>query len=569
MRKCLCLLSFVLCLAADASHIEETIHLSKGWNAIYLESTPDELSCADFFAGSPVVSVGCYDDSAYESTAQYRSDGTEINQKPVSYAVWFADADDDSSLRTLVGGNCYLIYATNVWEKSFLGVPAQPRQTWRKADAEGDGFMNLVGVSCGGGASGTTRPAEGETTAAAYFGPGPFGAKGTIYQIGGTKASAPSLLSLAFGSKSPTLRNGMAYALTSERADNWPGVIRIGGTDFIGCVDFGTTARRSSFTVANASAVDRTFALTCRPSADTNETSLELSRLVRENPLDEGRWVAITNDTPWTLELRAGESATVQLALDRGGMTNEFCGSVIEVRDESGSQMRVRVPLTASVDAGEDRTTGLWAGAVQLTHVSQWTNETPVAAGGAMKTTLLLHVATNGTATLLPQAVVSSETDASTSNDVVRLRLDLDEVPAAFRGAARRVTGGLVPKAVRGRPWEGTGSTQFDWTVEGDDRVNPFRHAWHPDHGEGIAISNSLQLVRNADWRTGGGGMVPHAYVEALPRLDAGEQSDGMDADGVVSGCVIWNMFLGEKRVVVLGRYALQRFVTVGEIEGK
>lgn len=515
---------------ASASHIEETIHLSKGWNAIYLESTPDELSCADFFTGSPVVSVGCYDDSAYVSTAQYRSDGTEINQKPVSYSVWFADEEKGSALRSLFGGRSYLVYATNNWTKTFLGIPAQPHLLWRKADVSGVGFMNLAGVSC-----------ADETTAAAYLGPGPFGAKGTVYQIGGLNESAPAFLPVSFGSK-VTLMPGLAYAVTSERADDWPGVIRVGGTGPLGVVDFETTARRTSFTVANASATNRTFSLVCGESADANEVALTLSRLVRENPLDAGSWVAITNGTPWTLDLKAGESATVQLALDRANVTdtNTTYGSVIEVRDESGSHMRVRVPLMASADPGKDLSTGLWVGAVQLTHVSQMTNATPVAAGGAMKLTALVHVSTNGTVTLLPKISIGG----------------------------RRITGGMMSLENTGVTSTLAGAgfgtiVRFGFDVAAGARDNPFRHAWHPDHANtgpnGIAVGNDVQFV----WKAGIDRCPEAAYLDRA--ADWLRSPD--DPDGVTAGYVVWKMNgLAKGTVTAVGRFALQRLVS-GELE--
>ena len=547
MRKCLSLLSFVLCLTAGASHIEETIHLSKGWNAIYLESTPDELSCADFFADSPVVSVGCYDDGAYESTAQYRSDGTEINQKPVSYSVWFADEEKGSALRSLFGGRSYLIYATNAWTKTFFGIPAQPRLTWRKADVSGEGFMNLAGVSC-----------ADETTAAAYFGPGPFGAKGTVYQIGGLGESAPAFLPVSFGSK-VTLKPGLAYAVTAERADDWPGVIRVGGTGPLGVVDFGTTARRTSFTVANASATNRTFSLVCGESADASEVALTLSRLVRENPLDAGSWVAITNGTPWTLDLKAGESATVQLALDRANVTdtNTTYGSVIEVRDESGSHMRVRVPLMASADPGEDRATGLWIGSVLLDRVSQLPDGDPVAAQGTMKLTALLHVGGDGKVTLLPQVVVAADT-----NRLARLFTSMEKArEAGLADGARRITGGMMSlsngdvTATRGfGEW-----MEFTYAVPEEARDNPFRHAWHPDHAKGIAFVNKVQFV----WKE---GMDRCAEASLLDR-----NADGLkgldDPDGVTAGYVVWKIEgLAKKPVTTVGRFALQRII-IGKLE--
>ena len=64
--------------------VEETMTLAKGWNAIYLESTPTNAACADFFAGSPVARVASYHSDAYSSTRQIADDGTEIAQKPIS-----------------------------------------------------------------------------------------------------------------------------------------------------------------------------------------------------------------------------------------------------------------------------------------------------------------------------------------------------------------------------------------------------------------------------------------------------------------------------------------------------
>ena len=40
----------LLPVAANAAHISETMTLAKGWNAIYLESTPTNALCVEFFA---------------------------------------------------------------------------------------------------------------------------------------------------------------------------------------------------------------------------------------------------------------------------------------------------------------------------------------------------------------------------------------------------------------------------------------------------------------------------------------------------------------------------------------
>ena len=547
------LMSLVSCLVsftATASHVEETITLAKGWNAVYLESTPTNFICESFFANSPVTRVGCYQTDAYESTAQYASDGSAINQKPVSYLEWFADPSAASSLGLLLGGNCYVIYATNAWTHTFLGVPAQPRTVWRVANTSGEGFMNLAGVSAAPAAS---------VTAAGYFGEGPFGPSGAAYQIGGTQEAAPTFLPMTLSGKSPKLQPGRAYALTSERADDWPGVIRVGGTGPLGVVDFETTARRTSLTVANASVTDRTFSLVCGESADASEVALTLSRLVRENPLDAGSWVAITNGTPWTLDLKAGESATVQLALDRANVTdtNKTYGSVIEVRDESGSQMRVRVPLAASADPGEDRATGLWIGSVLLDRVSQLPDGDPVAAQGTMKLTALLHVGDDGKVTLLPQVVVAADT-----NRLARLFTSMEKArEAGLADGARRITGGMMSlsngdvTATRGfGEW-----MEFTYAVPEEARDNPFRHAWHPDHAKGIAFVNKVQFV----WKE---GMDRCAEAHLLDR-NAGGLKGLDDPDGVTAGYVVWKIEgLAKKPVTTVGRFALQRII-IGKLE--
>ena len=196
-----------LSFEAVASHVSETMTLSQGWNAIYLESTPTNATCADFFAGSPVVRVGSYHSDAYSATRQLAEDGTEVVQKPVSYTVWVEDDADASTMDTLIGGRAYLVYATNSWEKTFLGVPSAPQMTWRVASAD-SGFMNLAGVSVAPDASVTPK---------AYFGEGPFGTAGTAYKIYGPDSSAPKFQSMKlFNSK---LAGGQAYALTATEEE--------------------------------------------------------------------------------------------------------------------------------------------------------------------------------------------------------------------------------------------------------------------------------------------------------------------------------------------------------------
>ena len=98
---------FLMSSAAMAGHISETLTLTNGWNAVYLESTPDATDPATFFADLPQVArVGCYESSVYGATEQIASDGTTIAQKPVSFYVWVRGEEDRSTLQRIMGGRC-------------------------------------------------------------------------------------------------------------------------------------------------------------------------------------------------------------------------------------------------------------------------------------------------------------------------------------------------------------------------------------------------------------------------------------------------------------------------------
>ena len=145
-------------LTASASHVEQTLQLSQGWNAVYLEVTPDDgndetlndAQCETVFNASDygaVTTVMAYDSDAYETTRQYSDDGSEILQKPVSYLTWMRGDSTGSTLRSLVGGRCYLVYVVGDKKTQLnltvTGVPCAPSMTWRDT-TKGD-FINLVG----------------------------------------------------------------------------------------------------------------------------------------------------------------------------------------------------------------------------------------------------------------------------------------------------------------------------------------------------------------------------------------------------------------------------------------
>ena len=89
---------------------------------------------------------------------------------------------------------------------------------------------------------------------------------------------------------------------------------------------------------------------------------------------------------------------------------------------------------------------------------------------------------------------------------------------------------------------------QFDWVVAADAKDNPFRHAWHPDHAKGFAVTNRLVL----SWRTEGG-----------------ESTWNYSPEEVTYGICTWALggLSGAGEISTRGTFALKRILPVTKME--
>ena len=555
----------LLSLSSFASHISETMTLENGWNAIYLESTPANALCADFFAGSPVVRVASYQSDAYSSTRQIADDGTSIDQKPISYHVWLPNDETASTMDSLVGGNVYLIYTTNVWSKTFLGVPAAPRQTWRATSGD-TGFMNLVGVSV---------DTNDTVTAKLYFGEGPYGtASGAAYKIAGTNEQAPSFLSMGIIGGS-ALQGGKAYALTATKDGDWPGVIGFLGS---ASVDFGS-GDFASVTLKNFGTTNHTFRVTIVASADEQERDNvpPLKRKVKDEKGVES-WTNVTEGVSWDVTLAPGASSVQRFAISNrmAMVSGKTYAAVMQIEDLGGTQMRVRIPVTVGEKSADEAAfpTGLWAGYIQMETVSSLTNVTPTAAAGTLKMNILVHVPSNGVPRLLQR--VAAGVDATGK---IRLFKELSSAKAACENPRRLST---VMMSVANPIVDASAHTtfgnqlQFDWTVGATARDNPFRHAWHPDHDgktadykgdvvSGDDLANYVNPVKPELW-----SVTNTLYLSWHKQNAPAEDVDfEHNPEETTAGYATWTVggLISNGPIESLGIFYLKRIADVGELE--
>ncbi len=117
--------------AAGATR-QQTVQLRKGWNAVFLEVTPQETEPAAVFAGSPVDIVAAF--SGPLTSAQFMTDPGANLFRLAGWSVWYADSRPDAflkSLHAINGQQGYLINAKQDFVWSVTGLVSPPAIRWQ------------------------------------------------------------------------------------------------------------------------------------------------------------------------------------------------------------------------------------------------------------------------------------------------------------------------------------------------------------------------------------------------------------------------------------------------------
>ena len=551
-------------------HVQETLSLTAGWNAVYIESTPDNPVCEDFFRDTSVIAAAAYRSDADADTAQYDNSGNEIVKPPIVFLQWNR-GEKISALQSIGGGGAYLLFATNAENIVFYGVPAAPKMTWRKvAASETNEYFNLVGVSS----------ASETVSINNYFGEGPFGLSKTeraIYSIVGNDPNAPTLKNAeqaAFGRATP-IYSGKAYALTSTAYGSWPGIIGVQGSG----VAFAADANFASVTVKNCGTTNHMFRFTVVPSVSGEELPPISRGLPRVDAFSEQQFTNIADSAEWTVSLDPDKGTDQVFSIDRSKLeAGKEYGAILVVEDLGPSKMRVRLPITvAEVSESSEAKfpVGLWSGYIQMETVSRLddTNSIPVKAGGTLKMSVMMHVAPDGAVKLLQRVAAGVDT-----NGTPRLFRELESVPAEVQNARRFST---VMMSIDNPVVEKTSGTfgdslAFDWTVGERASDNPFRHAWHPDHDgkkadysgfapSGDNLANYANPVKPELWSITN-RMEFSWHKNNDPHADVDFEWTPSEK---TAGFVTWTVggLTAKQPIVSLGVFVLQRAIKAAEVE--
>ncbi len=481
----------------------QTITLTKGWNAVYLQVEPANPRCEVVFADWPVTSVSLY--NMARAVAQFTESPDEPLNSAAEYLKWIPGASAGAnSLSAVIAGQAYLLYATAGCTRSLTGRPAVPRIDW----VPGTNACNLVGFR----QSGTAK------FGSFLDGSGFDLAKLSVNTVSGTNDS-PTVLPLLGGLNTTPIVPGRAYFIACDKVSSFSGPVKVfpAGT---GGIFFPSNSVYQTLRLKNEHGAPLTVTLGLINSAAAASGAVPSLPSLQGFDYLEG-WIPLTERSR---TLQAGEEWTLPLALDRAGMApGQAYGGVLVCADTAGG--RVEIPLEAEYGLTDPThalwPSGLWVGKASLNQVSQVQGDGTVVdgakAGGTLEFRLILHVDADKRCRLLQRVILAG---AENTNGTWNASLYVDEkkVPPGMKSV--RISSVAFGVKNTDMVWDETyGGSQggfgknlrFTYAIAADDSVNPFRHPYHPDH-DGLDARFKTKLPTGDDSQNYIGAIKPELF---------------------------------------------------------
>ena len=575
----LCAALCALAPRASAQCAAQGITLKPGWNAIYVEVSPEEDAGA-VFANWPVDSVGVYDPAAFLATRQFDADGGTDGLVSSPILMWNREYREASSVSRIPAGVVCLCFNTNLtatgtFSTNLVGVPAAPRMTWHRSGG-GDEVLNYFGFSVAPGSA---------VGPGAYLAGFPELAGGSLLRIGGKSREDPPVRLPVYSND--TVGDGAVLLVGANAPSDWSGALYVSPMDGL---DFGTNGTLRTLAVRNDGGAPRTVALELHRAVAELDARLPFgAALLVWRDADTARTNAAWNaleafGTIAEKRLAAGETWTVQVGLDRTKIPEGLVqgipfGALLRAIDvDGGTGMKAVVPLRAETSGADASRTawpaGLWVADVALDTVDFESAENPALAGGSLKLRLPLHVDGEGKVRLLQRVVAAGEVDA---NGALSYRLYAGEAePPSTARQALRISSAVLPtetpvvEANSSLFGDGVGFATFQFTVEADGATSLLRHPYHPQH-DGLRWDFKTAAPSGDDFDNYKGEVKPELFSvenKIAISLDLSPGAAQWDPQNSVSGQCYWT-FSGLRRegpLVASGPLTLTRVSQLADI---
>ena len=555
----LSLFLFTSSVFAEGVKMAQTITLKAGWNAVYIEVSPDESADA-IFSEWPVDRVGVYDPASYLETKQYSGSENTEGTLSTAYKMWRREMPELSTLARVIANQVYVCNNTNKTDYSvtLYGRPAAPRITWHPSST--NETMNLVGISAVPGAT---------VTPSGYFN-GFTGGPVSFYRFQGFGET----IQLALVSASATFADGDVLVATSTKVSDFSGVINVSP---LSGLDFSTNLNYHALSIRNDGATDRTVSI----KLDSGDIPEGGSRpippeglFVRESSGQTNEWISFPAGTNFVKNLAAGETLNLEIALDRTQFTTAagfYYGGLLKIEDTStddvASHMRVTLPIEVTSDGGVSSTKawpkGTWLAAGSFDSVTylKSTESVAVKAGGKMKVRLPLYVEYDGQMKLLQRFIHGVDTNGITH--VYSAAVE-DEFPVAI-GNAKRVSSAVLPieePVIVSTNGTFGATAEFGFTMGEDSKVNPYRHAFHPSH-DGLRWDFETAAPSGDDFNNYVSTVKPEIFSVTNLITFTWDESTGSKwtPDEKLSGDLTWTLtgVRHEGPIMMKGRFTMTR----------
>jgi hypothetical protein len=487
-------LALLVPISAYAQWQEQTIQLRPGWNAVFLEVSPEPALCDSVFAGTPVESV--WDFNRVVDLPQFVQDPTSLMLGAPGWLTWFPPQhplSGQANLFALRDGRPYLVkVATNAspFTLKVTGRPSLRRSAWVS------GGMNFVGFHVSTNAPSFRSLFMGE----AGLSDQPIytlDAAGVWRKVADPATARP--------------RPGESYwircALPAQRAGT---IVAEAGTR--NGLAFADSGAEQALRIRNTSTGARNISIRLLTSATAPAGSAPVAGMVpltywKADGTTNTGWIPVSAPLTYNA-LPAGKEWQIRFGarLPSGLSAGLLYQSLLEITDDAG--MRWLVPVSAGdvslAQSGELSKAGLWVGDAVLNSVSQPAHTTqPDAlrtAGGEFSFRVLVHVDSNGAARLLRQAFLvrkppvtqpdPEDPDESIVVEPARTAIITDEarIPQVVGSGplvGRRLSSvaySFVDPLLLSGPGFGAATLTATVNVGYDDPLNPFKHQFHPDH---------------------------------------------------------------------------------------